>query len=57
MDVLMAIDTFYTNFSETPFVTLFMTGETGSRQVCSGQLKWTIVMLFYGKTRLVKPQG
>ena len=56
MDVLMAIDTFSTNLPEAPFVILFMTGETGSCQVSSGQLKMAVIMPFYGKTGSFKSQ-
>ena len=50
MDVFMAIIAFYPYLPEAPSVFLFMTGETGSCQMCTGQFKGTFIMHFNCKT-------
>ena len=57
MNIIMTIDTFFTNLPETPFGILFMTGETGSSQVCTLQLKFALIMPLNCEVRLFKAQG
>jgi len=57
MAVLVAIDTFYSNIPETPFVSLFMAVETGCGQMGPGQLKVGLIVPFNGIFGLFKSQG
>ncbi len=57
MDIIMTIDTFFANLPETPFGILFMTGETGSSQVSTGELEIALIMPLNGEIRPFKTQG
>ena len=57
MDIFMAIDTLFAYVSETPFFTFFMTFKTGGCQVCTRQLKGTLIVHFQGITGLIEAQG